>query len=152
MSKFFTEDDVRIAADNGISRDLLTTRMVDGWELERAITQPARTRRVFTKEENELIKRSGFARSTILKRLATGLSLEEACEMPLRQQEQTHDKLRLWSQQEATRLRRLENAKERRHREQKPHLYNGTPQKGIAGDWYKHLAQYNIFPRKEVNQ
>lgn len=152
MSKFFTENDVRIAAENGISRDLLTTRMVDGWELERAMTQPARTRRVFTKEENELIKRSGFARSTILKRLGTGLSLEEACEIPLRHQEQTHDKLRLWSQQDATRLRRLEIAKERRHREQKPHLYDGTPQKGKAGDWYKHLAQYDIFPRKEVTQ
>lgn len=152
MSKFFTEDDVRIAAENGITRDLLTTRMVDGWELERAVTQPPRTRRVFTKEENELIKRSGFARSTILKRLGTGLSLEEACEIPLRHQEPIHDKLREWSQQDATRLRRLEIAKARRHREQKPHLYDGTPQKGKAGDWYKHLAQNNIFPRKEVTQ
>lgn len=152
MSKFFTENDVRIAAENGISRDLLTTRMVDGWELERAITQPARTRRVFTKEENALIERSGFARSTILKRLGTGLSLEEACEIPLRKQETMHDMLRLWSQQDATRLKRIERAKARKHREQKPHLYDGTPQKGKAGDWYKHLAQYNIFPRKEVNQ
>lgn len=148
MSKFFTENDVRIAAENGISRDLLTTRMVDGWELERAITQPARTRRVFTKEENALIERSGFARSTILKRLGTGLSLEEACEIPLRHQEPMHDKLRLWSQQDATRLKRIERAKARKHREQKPHLYDGTPQKGKAGDWYEHLAQYNIFQEK----
>lgn len=152
MSKYYTEQDVRIAAENGISRVLLTTRMVDGWELDRAITQPPRTRRVFTDEENELIASSGFARPTILKRLGAGLTLEEACEIPLREQSSTQDKLREWSRQDATRARRLDLAKERRHREQKPHLYDGTPQKVTAGDWYKHLAQNNIFPRKEVNQ
>ena len=49
---YITPEDFKIAEENGIPEYVVTTRVIKlGWDIDRAITKPAREKRKFTKEE-----------------------------------------------------------------------------------------------------
>ena len=54
---YITPEDFKIAEENGISKDTLLSRVRKlGWDVDKAITKPARKKRKFTKKEIEIMK------------------------------------------------------------------------------------------------
>ena len=76
---YITQEDYKIAEENGISKDTLLSRVRKlGWDIDRAITKPVRGKRKFTEEEIKIMKKNGLDRNTVTCRLQYGWALEEA--------------------------------------------------------------------------
>ena len=76
---YITPEDFRIAEENGISKGTLIMRVRrQGWDVDKAITEPVRAKRKFTEEEIKIMKKNGLDRNTVSCRLQYGWALEEA--------------------------------------------------------------------------
>ena len=80
---YITPEDFKIAEENGISKDTLLSRVRKlGWDIDKAITKPVRTKRKFTEEEIKIMKENGLDRNAVAHRLGLGWSLEQALTKP----------------------------------------------------------------------
>ena len=60
---YITPEDFKIAEENGISKDTLLSRVrILGWDVDKAITTPVRTKRKFTEEEIKTMEENGIDR------------------------------------------------------------------------------------------
>ena len=76
---YITPEDFKIAEENGISKGTLIMRVRrQGWDVDKAITEPVRAKRKFTEEEIKIMKKNGLDRNTVSCRLQYGWALEEA--------------------------------------------------------------------------
>ena len=80
---YITPEDFEKAKENGIRKETVITRVRKlGWDVDKAITKPARKIRKFTKEEIEIMEENGIDRNTAVCRLNYGWTLEEAISRP----------------------------------------------------------------------
>ena len=80
---YITPEDFKIAKENGIHKETVITRVRKlGWDVDKAITKPARKKRKFTKEEIEIMEENGIDRNTAVCRLNYGWTVEEAITKP----------------------------------------------------------------------
>ena len=80
---YITPEDYKIAEENGIPEYVVTTRVRKlGWDVDRAITKPVRSKRKFTKEEIKTMEENGVDRNTASCRLKWAWTLEEALTKP----------------------------------------------------------------------
>ena len=80
---YITPEDFEKAKENGIHKETVITRVRKlGWDVDKAITKPARKKRKFTKEEIETMEENGIDRNTVSCRLNYGWTLEEAISRP----------------------------------------------------------------------
>ena len=83
---YITPEDFEKAKENGIHKDTVITRVRKlGWDVDKAITKPAREKRKFTKEEIEIMEENGIDRNTAVCRLNYGWTVEEAISKPKKQ-------------------------------------------------------------------
>ena len=83
---YITPEDFEKAKENGIHKDTVITRVRKlGWDVDKAITKPARKKRKFTKEEIEIMEENGIDRNTAVCRLNCGWTVEEAISKPKKQ-------------------------------------------------------------------
>lgn len=77
---YITPDDFETAAQNGIPRNTVISRVnTHGWDIDRAITQPSRKKRVdYVTTWNEWKSRSKVSRNTFTARLRYGWTPEKA--------------------------------------------------------------------------
>ena len=76
---YITPEDFEKAKENGIHKETVITRVRKlGWDVDKAITKPARKKRKFTKEEIEIMEENGIDRNTAVCRLNYGWTVEEA--------------------------------------------------------------------------
>lgn len=82
----FTQEEIKIAKNNGISRQTLQNRVYKGWSVEKAINTQlsVRGRKKYSDEVYETLKKNGISLNTFNQRLHKGLSLEEACKPLIR--------------------------------------------------------------------
>lgn len=84
LSSIFTPEDYERAAANGISRDALANRVYSqGWDKERAITQPLNQKSQRTMIWEKLKDRAVVNRATYNKRVHNGMSPEKAALTPI---------------------------------------------------------------------
>ena len=80
---YITPEDFEKAKENGIHKDTVLTRVRKvGWDIDRAITKPVRSKRKFTEEQIKIMEENGVDRNTASCRLKWGWSLEEALTRP----------------------------------------------------------------------
>lgn len=80
---YITPEDYRIAEENGISKDVVTSRVRKlGWDIDRAIAKPVRSKRKFTEEQIKIMEENGIDRNTVTCRLQWGWTLGEAMTKP----------------------------------------------------------------------
>ena len=80
---YITPEDFEKAKENGIHKDTVITRVRKlGWDVDKAITKPAREKRKFTKEEIKIMEENGIDRNTAVCRLNCGWTVEEAISRP----------------------------------------------------------------------
>ena len=80
---YITPEDFKIAEENGIPEYVVTTRVRKlGWDIDRAITKPVRSKRKFTEEQIKIMEENGVDRNTASCRLKWGWTLEEALTKP----------------------------------------------------------------------
>ena len=80
---YITPEDFKIAEENGIPEYVVTTRVRKlGWDVDKAITTPVRTKRKFTEEEIKTMEENGIDRNTASCRLKWGWTVEEAISKP----------------------------------------------------------------------
>ena len=80
---YITPEDFRIAEENGISKDTLLSRVRKlGWDIDRAITKPVRSKRKFTEEQIKIMEENGVDRNTASGRLNKGWDPKEALTRP----------------------------------------------------------------------
>ena len=83
---YITPEDFEKAKENGIHKETVITRVRKlGWDVDKAITKPARKIRKFTKEEIKIMEENGIDRNTAVCRLKYGWTLEEAISRPKKQ-------------------------------------------------------------------
>ena len=83
---YITPEDFEKAKENGIHKETVITRVRKlGWDIDKAITKPAREKRKFTKEEIEIMEENGIDRNTAVCRLNYGWTVEEAISKPKKQ-------------------------------------------------------------------
>lgn len=85
--KYISDEDYKIAAANGISRNNVTNRVNTlGWSIEKAITTPIKTYKKtnygIKKEQREIAYKNGILRQTLDFRLKNGMSVQEAITTP----------------------------------------------------------------------
>ena len=80
---YITPEDFKIAEENGISKSTLISRVRKlGWDIDRAITKPVRSKRKFTEEEIKTMEENGIDRDVAAGRMYWGWTLEEAITKP----------------------------------------------------------------------
>ena len=80
---YITPEDFEKAKENGIHKETVITRVRKlGWDVDKAITKPARKKRKFTKEEIEIMEENGVDRDVAASRMYWGWTLEEAITKP----------------------------------------------------------------------
>ena len=80
---YITPEDFKIAEENGISKSTLISRVRKlGWDIDRAITKPVRSKRKFTEEEIKAMEENGIDRDVAAGRMYWGWTLEEAITKP----------------------------------------------------------------------
>ena len=80
---YITPEDFKIAEENGIPEYVVTTRVRKlGWDIDRAITKPVRSKRKFTEEEIKAMEENGIDRDVAAGRMYWGWTLEEAITKP----------------------------------------------------------------------
>ena len=80
---YITPEDFEKAKENGIHKDTVITRVRKlGWDVDKAITKPARKKRKFTKEEIEIMEENGVDRNTASGRLNKGWDPKEVLTRP----------------------------------------------------------------------
>ena len=80
---YITPEDFKIAEENGIPEYVVTTRVRKlGWDIDRAITKPVRSKRKFTEEQIKIMEENGVDRNTASCRLKWGWTLEETLTKP----------------------------------------------------------------------
>ena len=80
---YITPEDFKIAEENGISKSTLISRVRKlGWDIDRAITKPVRSKRKFTKEQIKIMEENGVDRNTASGRLKKGWDPKEALTRP----------------------------------------------------------------------
>lgn len=95
----------------------------------------------------------GLQRKTICNRLGKGYSLHEALTTPVKRRWQggTVSFSTMMTNEKAKEKRRSKEAvkrmRERKYREEKPHLFDGTPQQHARGAYTEYLMQNDIFPK-----
>ncbi len=84
-SYYVTPEQYEEAEKNGICPRTLDARVRrQGWQIERAITQPKRKKsKPIPKEWVELAKKNGISRDTLRLRLRKGMAAEEAATRPI---------------------------------------------------------------------
>ena len=83
---YITPEDFEKAKENGIHKETVITRVRKlGWDVDKAITKPARKKRKFTKEEIEIMEENGIDRNCAVCRLNCGWTVEEAISKPKKQ-------------------------------------------------------------------
>ena len=83
---YITPEDFEKAKENGIHKETVITRVRKlGWDVDKAITKPARKKRKFTKEEIKIMEENGIDRNTAVCRLNYGWTVEEAISKPKKQ-------------------------------------------------------------------
>ena len=83
---YITPEDFEKAKENGIHKETVITRVRKlGWDVDKAITKPARKKRKFTKEEIKIMEENGIDRNTTVCRLNYGWTVEEAISKPKKQ-------------------------------------------------------------------
>ena len=80
---YITPEDFKIAEENGISKSTLISRVRKlGWDIDRAITKPVRSKRKFTEEQIKIMEENGVDRNTASGRLNKGWDPKEALTRP----------------------------------------------------------------------
>ena len=80
---YITPEDFKIAEENGIPEYVVTTRVRKlGWDIDRAITKPVRSKRKFTEEQIKIMEENGIDRNTASGRLNKGWDPKEALTRP----------------------------------------------------------------------
>ena len=80
---YITPEDFKIAEENGIPEYVVTTRVRKlGWDVDKAITKPVRSKRKFTKEEIKTMEENGIDQNIAANRMYWGWNLEEAITKP----------------------------------------------------------------------
>ena len=80
---YITQEDFKIAEENGIPEYVVTTRVRKlGWDIDRAITKPVRSKRKFTEEEIRAMEENEIDRDVAAGRMYWGWTLEEAITKP----------------------------------------------------------------------
>lgn len=79
-----TKEHMEIGAKNGLSKDLISQRYDMGWEIERAITQPKRTKQrdVLWAEWQDTALSHGVGRITFTARVQRGIEPKLAATVP----------------------------------------------------------------------
>jgi len=95
--KKFTDEEMKIAASNGVSLAALHSRVKNGWSRKEAINIPLNAHRMLTDEEIEIAASNGVSRETAYQRVTDYLwSIEEAITIPIDQAKTARRKH--WSQ------------------------------------------------------
>ena len=80
---YITPEDFKIAEENGIPEYVVTTRVRKlGWDIDRAITKPVRSKRKFTEEQIKIMEENGVDRNTASGRLNKGWDPKEVLTRP----------------------------------------------------------------------
>ena len=80
---YITPEDFKIAEENGIPEYVVTTRVRKlGWDIDRTITKPVRSKRKFTEEQIKIMEENGIDRNTASGRLNKGWDPKEALTRP----------------------------------------------------------------------
>lgn len=168
----FIEGDFRRYVTNsvGLSMIRIEERLKDGWGNELAttlgrnfVTKDGGIYYLYNRKGKEIyisyedIKKADVELAldvaTIGKRLGKGYSVEEALTRPIdRRYVGTFKVLgnvfESMKKRERERSREaIQQMRERKFREEKPHLFDGTPQQHTKGKWCEHLMQNDIFPK-----
>lgn len=94
----------------------------------------------------------GLQTKTICHRIGKGYSLHEALTKPIKRSWQDEPSItdmmsNLKAKEQKRSREAIKQMKERKYREEKPHLYDGTPQKHSLGNYTKYLMENDIFPK-----
>ena len=77
---YITPEDFKKAKENGIHKETVITRVRKlGWDVDKAITKPARKKRKFTKEEIKIMEENGISYSAVNNRIKGGWDMKRAC-------------------------------------------------------------------------
>ncbi len=95
---YITPEQYEAAAKNGIDKGTLDNRVrQQGWDIDRAMTQPKQKRTFkMTKELVEKAAKNGIKRRTLYTRIWRGMDPEEAATKPLKTQEEMIDHIRVY--------------------------------------------------------
>lgn len=85
MSEFYlTDEHYRIAEENGIERIRVYQRVNEnGWDIQRAITQPVKRHSTVWREHEELANKNGIKCTTFISRIKKGMTPKEAATTPV---------------------------------------------------------------------
>ncbi|PHK50764.1 SA1788 family PVL leukocidin-associated protein [Staphylococcus edaphicus] len=88
-----------------------------------------------------------IADATIRTRLLRGWTLEEACQVPKGLNRRDLEYINFAKAYEEDTQEATLDYRDEKLRKEKPHLFNGTPQKHRRGKWCEYLMNTSIFPK-----
>lgn len=167
---WLTKEEKRHCGNLNISSRIIEERLQDGWGEEDATTlstnyvmHNGRIHYLYNRKGKEIyvsladMKKADLELAldakSIAVRLGKGYSVEDALTRPLDRRyvssyQLLGDTFNTWKALDAKRAREaVKELRERKLKEDKPHLFDGTPQQFSRGKWCEHLMENDIFPK-----
>ncbi|MFQ3845096.1 SA1788 family PVL leukocidin-associated protein [Staphylococcus pseudoxylosus] len=93
------------------------------------------------------VERNGLNAQSIRNRIVRGWSLHEACHVPKRMSVDEYRIIQHTMNHVEDTSEATMDYRDEKLRNEKPHLFDGTPQKHSRGEWCKYLMNTSIFPK-----
>ena len=167
---WLTKEEKRHCGNLNISSRIIEERLQEGWGEDDATTlstnyvmHNGRIHYLYNRKGKEIyvsledMKKADLELAldakSIAVRLGKGYSVEDALTRPLDRRyvssyQLLGDTFNTWKALDAKRAREaVKELRERKLKEDKPHLFDGTPQQHSRGAWCEYLMQNDIFPK-----
>lgn len=167
---WLTKEEKRRSGNLNLSSRVIEERLQEGWGEEDATTlssnyimHKGRIHYCYNRKGREVyisyedMKKADLELAldakAIAVRLGKGYSVKDALTNPLDRRYVSSYQLlgetfNSWKALEAERSREaVKELRKRKFKEEKPHLFDGTPQEHTRGAWCEHLMEYDLFPK-----
>ncbi|WP_210139228.1 SA1788 family PVL leukocidin-associated protein [Staphylococcus sp. GDY8P120P] len=98
-------------------------------------------------ENLKSLEKNGITDKQLRVRLLNGWAINEACKVPIGMRVKDYRLMQAFWNEEEDNEEAKQNYHDEKQREERPWLYDGTPQNHNRGKWCEYLMNTSIFPK-----